>query len=124
MPPRRRWLFVLATLMWCLMATNGAQLLTFSNNYRNFSSPQIPQYQAFLELQNVYSKRDSIFFALQPDEGDAFSPFEINRALGELTAIAIFLAIFCDFLLVPPLLMAIDRPGRGKSAEPSLAPAE
>ncbi|MBI1238821.1 MAG: MMPL family transporter [Alphaproteobacteria bacterium] len=54
----------------------------------------------------------------------AFSPFEINRALGELTAIAIFFAIFCDFLLLPPLLMAIDRPGRGKSAEPALAPAE
>ncbi len=39
----------------------------------------------------------------------AFSSYEINRDMGMLTAIAIGFATVAEFLLLPPLLMMIDR---------------
>ena len=39
----------------------------------------------------------------------ASSGFEISWALGLLVALTIFLALLADFLLLPPLLMALDR---------------
>lgn len=39
----------------------------------------------------------------------AFSSFKINAEMGLLTAIAIAAAIFVDFFLLPPLLLALDR---------------
>ena len=39
----------------------------------------------------------------------SLSTFEINRVLGLLTAITLAVALVADFLLLPPLLMAIDR---------------
>ena len=37
------------------------------------------------------------------------SAFELNQSLGLLTALAIFAALVADFLLLPPLLLAIDK---------------
>ena len=37
------------------------------------------------------------------------SSFELNRSLGLLTAITIFAALVADFLLLPPLLIALDK---------------
>jgi hypothetical protein len=39
----------------------------------------------------------------------AQSSFEVNATLGLLTAITIAIALFADFFLLPPLLMAVDR---------------
>ena len=39
----------------------------------------------------------------------SFSSFELNAGMGRLTALVIALALFADFLLLPPLLMKIDR---------------
>ena len=39
----------------------------------------------------------------------SLSTFEINASLGQLTAIVLAAALIADFLLLPPLLMAIDR---------------
>ncbi|MGD1876766.1 MAG: RND family transporter [Kiloniellaceae bacterium] len=39
----------------------------------------------------------------------AFSAFALNQSLGLLTALAIFAALIADFLLLPPLLLAIDK---------------
>jgi predicted RND superfamily exporter protein len=39
----------------------------------------------------------------------ASSGFEVSWALGLLVTITIVFALLCDFLLLPPLLMAIDR---------------
>ncbi len=39
----------------------------------------------------------------------SFSAFEINESLGLMSAITIAAALFVDFLLLPPLLMASDR---------------
>jgi predicted RND superfamily exporter protein len=37
------------------------------------------------------------------------SPFELNSGMGLLTAITIALALFADFLLLPTLLMTLDK---------------
>jgi predicted RND superfamily exporter protein len=39
----------------------------------------------------------------------SFSAFELNAVQGQLTAIMIVMALLADFLLLPPLLMAIER---------------
>ena len=39
----------------------------------------------------------------------ALSAFELNQSLGLLTALAIFAALVADFLLLPPLLLALDK---------------
>jgi predicted exporter len=46
----------------------------------------------------------------------SFSPFEVNRALGLLTAICITFAIVADFFLLPPLLIAVDHAQRAGAA--------
>lgn len=37
------------------------------------------------------------------------SGFETSRTLGPLVTVTIFFALIADFLLLPPLLMAVDR---------------
>jgi hypothetical protein len=39
----------------------------------------------------------------------ALSDFELNSSMGMMTALTIALALVCDFLLLPPLLMFFDR---------------
>lgn len=68
-----RWPIVLIGIASVGLAVYGAKDLTFSNNYRYFFSPDNPQYQAFTELQNVYSKRDNLVFVLRPRDGTVFT---------------------------------------------------
>jgi hypothetical protein len=68
-----RWPIVLLGVASVVAAAYGGQDLTFSNNYRYFFSPENPQYKAFTELQNVYSKRDNLVFVLKPRNGDVFT---------------------------------------------------
>ncbi|MEM6490379.1 MAG: MMPL family transporter, partial [Pseudomonadota bacterium] len=56
----------------------------------------------------------------------SLSAFEINKSLGLLTALSLTIALVVDFLLLPPLLIALDGDG-DKSAAPvraQPAPAE
>jgi len=39
----------------------------------------------------------------------ALSSFEINQSMGKLTAITIAMALIADFLLLPPMLIALDK---------------
>ena len=49
----------------------------------------------------------------------AFSTFRINEDMGLLTAIAIAVALIADFLLLPTLLLTVDK-GRKKSGEANI----
>jgi hypothetical protein len=49
----------------------------------------------------------------------SLSPFEVNRAMGLLTAICIAFAIVADFFLLPPLLMFVDRRRKDRVAAAS-----
>ena len=68
-----RWPIVLAGIASVLAAGYGGQFLGFSNNYRYFFSDDNPQYKAFTEIQNVYSKRDSLIFVIRPHDGNVFT---------------------------------------------------
>jgi predicted RND superfamily exporter protein len=48
------------------------------------------------------------------------SPFLINAMLGRVVALTIFMALILDFLLLPPLLVALD--SRGETDAPSDSP--
>ncbi len=48
----------------------------------------------------------------------SFSAFEFNESLGLMTATAIFMALVADFLLLPALLMAVDRKKEKAGDEP------
>ena len=46
------------------------------------------------------------------------SPFLINAMLGRVVALTIFMALILDFLLLPPLLIALDSRGQTDDLEP------
>ncbi len=51
----------------------------------------------------------------------SFSSFELNSAMGKLTALVIALALIADFLLLPPLLVKFDVNGRPVFSERRLS---
>lgn len=71
---KARWLVLLLSIASVVAAGYGGQFLSFSNNYRYFFSPENPQYKAFNELQNVYSKRDNLLIVIKPKSGNVFEP--------------------------------------------------
>ena len=68
-----RWPVVILGIASVVAAAYGGQFLSFSNNYRYFFAPENPQYKAFVELQDVYSKRDNLVFVLRPHDGNVFT---------------------------------------------------
>ncbi len=50
----------------------------------------------------------------------SLSAFEINSALGQLTALTLVMALIADFLLLPAILIAVDK---DKKEEASIAPS-
>ena len=48
------------------------------------------------------------------------STFRLNHSMGLLTAIAIAMALLVDFLLLPALLLTVDRRKKELSSEPNL----
>ncbi len=81
---RWRWLVLLGMLGITVALGSGARLLTFSTSYRIFFGPDNPQLQAFDATENIYSKLDNIFFAIEAKEGDAFSP-QVMAAVEKIT---------------------------------------
>jgi len=70
---RWRWLIVIATVLMVAIAASGARFIEFSGSYRVFFSAENPQLQAFDELQNTYSKNDTVMFVLAPKNGKVFT---------------------------------------------------
>lgn len=68
-----RWLFIGFTIIGAVLAARGMPLIEFSTNYRYFFGSDNPQLQAFDELQNVYTKNDTILFVLAPQDGKVFT---------------------------------------------------
>ena len=79
-----RWPMLLLPVILSVIAAYGGQFLKPSGDYRIFFGAENPQLTAFEELQDTYTKIDNVFFAVQPHEGDIFTP-EILTALEELT---------------------------------------
>ena len=51
----------------------------------------------------------------------AFSSFKLNNSMGILTAITIAVALIADFLLLPALLLTVDRRRSSNREEPVYA---
>jgi len=70
---RWRWLVIAASLIMVVSAGRGAQYLGFSTDYRVFFSEENPQLKAFEAIQNIYSKKDNVLFAIAPENGNVFT---------------------------------------------------
>ncbi|MFO6424794.1 efflux RND transporter permease subunit [Motilimonas sp. KMU-193] len=57
----------------------GTSKLFFDGDYRVFFGADNPQLQAFEQMQNVYSKSDSVSFIIAPKSGNVFSPDTLNQ---------------------------------------------
>ena len=83
----RRWLVILAAVVFATAVGSGAGNLEFSTNYRVFFSDANPELQAFEDLQNTYTKNDNFFFVVEPRDSEAFSASTLG-AVEQLTEAA------------------------------------
>jgi len=70
---RNKWMTLVLVLLWIAAMGSGARFLTFTNDYRVFFGEDNPQLTAFENLQNTYSKNDSVMFVLAPNDGQVFT---------------------------------------------------
>ncbi len=77
----RRWLVILATLLWVAAAAGGIARLEFSANYRIFFDEDNPQLLALEALEDTYGKNENVAFLIVPDDGDATSPDALAAAV-------------------------------------------
>lgn len=81
---RRRWAIILSMVPVVCIAAVGIGRIKVSNDTRVFFGEENPDYQALRAFENVYSKRQSIFFMLAPADGDVFTPRTL-MVVAELT---------------------------------------
>ncbi|MBT8127943.1 MAG: MMPL family transporter [Gammaproteobacteria bacterium] len=81
---RWRYVVLLLTIAFVLIAGYGAQRLSFSNDYRMFFGPDNPQLLAFEKMQNTFNKNDNIMFVVTPSDGKVFS-VETLKAIKDIT---------------------------------------
>lgn len=70
---RWRWPILAIVLILVAAVGSGVRHLGFATNYRVFFGPNNPELAAFEAVQNIYTKNDSILFAVTPDDGEIFS---------------------------------------------------
>lgn len=75
---QQRWWLLLLVPVLVLIAAMGAKNLHFTNNYRVFFSADNPQLNAFVALENTYTKTDNVLFLLTPKQGDVFTPASLE----------------------------------------------
>lgn len=68
-----RWAMIILSMIIVLFMASGARFLKFDNDYRIFFDGDNPQLLAFEDLQNTYTKNDSVVMALAPKDGKVFT---------------------------------------------------
>jgi predicted RND superfamily exporter protein len=81
------WRVLLITLVLVAGSASGLKNVEFNNNYRVYFSEDNPQLLAFDTLQKTYSKSDNVMIAIEPENGDIFTP-ENLQIIVELTKLA------------------------------------
>lgn len=81
---RRPWLVLLVSFAVVFFMAYGAKNISFSSDYRAFFGPDNPQLAAQDELEQIYSKVDTISVILKPDTGDIYNK-EFLGLVHELT---------------------------------------
>ena len=77
----RRWLVIVATLVWVAAAASGIARMEFAADYRVFFDEDNPQLMALEALENTYGKSENIVFLIVPDDGDATSEQALSAAV-------------------------------------------
>jgi len=70
---RKKWWILFIAIIIVLITASGSQFLRFNNDTRVFFSEKNPQLKALEELENTYNKISSVFFAIEPGDGDVFT---------------------------------------------------
>lgn len=83
MVQHRKWIIFL-TLILVLIAGSGIRFLSYDADIRVYFSEDNPQLQALEALETTFTKRDTVLFALAPDNGDVFTPSTLS-AIEKLT---------------------------------------
>jgi uncharacterized protein len=73
----RKWIIFL-TVFLVLIAGSGIRFLSYDADIRVYFSKDNPQLQALEALENTFTKRDTVLFALAPDHGDVFTPSTLS----------------------------------------------
>ena len=81
---RFRWLVVFLGLVGFGGMAAGLQHFVFHESYRVFFAEDNPELVAFDEVQNTFSKNDSVYFIVTPPDGNVFTP-ECLAAIEALT---------------------------------------
>ncbi len=81
---QNRWLALLLSLFLVFALGSGARLLKFDNDYRIFFDGDNPQLIAFENLQDTYTKNDSVIMAIAPKDGNVFTK-ETLAAVADIT---------------------------------------
>jgi uncharacterized protein len=81
---KNRWLIILLSLIFVVIAASGGRLINFTTSYRVFFSADNPQLLAFEALENTYVKNDNVLIVMAPKDGNAFSN-EVLSVVEELT---------------------------------------
>jgi len=68
-----RWVILVTTLLLVGAMASGGRFLTFSDNYRDYFSPENPDLVAYEALQNIYTKTDNVLFLVAPKDGQVFT---------------------------------------------------
>lgn len=67
-----RWLLMLLSLLLVGALASGGRFINFATDYEVWFSPDNPQLQDFIALQNTYDKSDNVLFLLAPKQGGVF----------------------------------------------------
>lgn len=84
---RWRWTIILLTLLASAVTAYGFRYFVLDNDYRVFFSHDDPKLVAYEELQNAYTKDETLFFIFTSKSGEVFDR-ESLAALKELTEAA------------------------------------
>lgn len=79
-----RWLVVLASMLVAAVSTAGVSRLVFEGNYEIFFDDENPMLMAYHEMEDVYTRTDSLTFVLAPAGGDVFAR-SVLVAIAEMT---------------------------------------
>ena len=75
---------LVVVLVVALSASLGVRNLGFTNDYRVFFSGDDPHLLAFEDLQDTYTRNDSVLFVIAPQEGRVFTR-QTLAAISDLT---------------------------------------
>ncbi|MFT4564007.1 MAG: putative RND superfamily exporter protein, partial [Gammaproteobacteria bacterium] len=69
---RFRWLVLLVVVGACLVTISGVRFLEVQADYRYHFTTENPEFVAFNNLEDTYTKLDNILFVLAPQSGNVF----------------------------------------------------